>query len=535
MTEFEFFTDTDFTDRSILPIFDSLEDQNDYFDAQTKIEKEGNFKGFNNPIILFEPLETCISLSYFRFKINDKWYYAITTDVAQDTPGKTILSYRLDYWQTARYQFDIRLGRGYVSRSSHAPKGLAHRDARYTTVTPYNEDMYAKRVQMIYFRRGSSSTDNKNHIGIVTDVPTYKQYIFNGLWIKQLNNDWSESDILGAWFIPAFFTEADLLAKNWNRLSADTSLMKGNTFETELDSTNPAPAEFIPPNALRNRVTTNKDIYVITDMDGSIIYQFNFGRDYSENGVKGVYAQLDISPTSCCFRLICAKKTTTSTDNYSEVEVLCSLFGQGIDVFIDAEHEYFTRQRQFDMQVRANNVSKNITNSIGNVGSGAVEGALTGGLIGAAGGPIGAVGGAVIGGLTGVATSLIGGAIDTNYNNPREQEALDNYYKVQADTLSIVGSHLFLNCFASPGSLGEVIYRFGVYKVSVDPITAAEIDEDISTYGEYCTIATADGEDWLLPGALRGEFVIKGNVPESWKGEVQRNIASGVTITKYEV
>lgn len=527
MTEFEFFTDTDFTDRSILPIFDSLEDQNDYFDAQTKIEKEGNFKGFNNPIILFEPLETCIGLSYFRFKINDKWYYAITTDVAQDTPGKTILSYRLDYWQTARYQFDIKLGRGYVNRSSHAPEGLAHRDSRYTTIkrahTISTIGFYT--YSLVYFARTEDT--NLNRIGVIDLLPMQimRDGLFNSSWIRGI--DYNDDEIKAAWIFPKFTDTETLEDANWVRKSTSVpETWKYNTWEMGSAPKYIGAYQIVEPEVLFNIRSTKKKIMVILDNDGSVVYQFELGRDYSENKTKGLWVQLEISPTSAKLVYTLGSDKTEATVN----PALFSISGQALDLYIDSYNEYFARQRQFDLDQRANNTQKNITNGIAGVFGAGVEGALSGALIGAAGGPIGAG----LGGLLGAGISLIGtgiqAAADTNYNNPREQAALDTFYKNQVDRQSFVGSHLYGN------SYGIYICQVGgLYEVEVDPVTASEIDNDIETYGEYCSIATDDGEDWVLPGALRGEFVIKGNVPESWKGEVQRNIASGVTIKKYEV
>ena len=545
MTEFQFFTGCDFTDRSILPLFTSETAQNNYFDSLEKVTKYGQFKGFQSPILLQEPLADCVGLSYFRFRIDDKWYYAITTEVMQDTGGKTWVHYRLDYWQTCRNQFGIRLGRGYISRSSEVEP----------CATPYNAK-YMKRIyrkfingshledpsmiqyapcDVIFFARRTQ--DNVNYVGYIKGPFNNKerQFFKDGTWSSHIQAKqgvyFNTGDIQGVWFSPSIIrsgTSVDPFSyykdHGWRvSQSNETGLFEGNAMVTDVndyytDFRN-VKEVMLPNSIIRNHVTNNTKTSIIKDLEGNLVFQFDYGRIYSGD----LNAELSVSPTSC--KWLC----WIGTDR-GNPEAAFTFPCSSLDYYVDSEKEYYARDREFDISTRELNNKKDLISGISGGGASAVSGAVTGALLGSAVPGVGTA----IGAGAGLVAGVIGGAITSgteagvsNYFNPQEQEIKDRYYQNALDVLSIVGSN-FIN-FLYDGSM-----NCGLFEYEADADTKVRIESDVATFGQYTSRGVSSGESYLTNGAkLKAEFVIIGDIPERWKGNIQQQIASGITVKHY--
>lgn len=534
MTDFEFFTNSVFTDRSVLAIYDSLEAQNNYFDSLPKETREGIFKGFDSPILIHADLETCLGLSYFRFKRSDKWYYAVVTDVREDTPNKCWVSFRLDVWQTARHQFSAQLGRGYISRSSLVAPCATPYNAKYYKfvkkrwISNRTQAAYQVWPDIIFFARKSSTNDCR--VGYIRGPFNDNELslILNGKWMEYLrpkdegNPYWTAADIQGAWFTPPIIDITQYPQEaGWLTLSGRDGNFANKTIVSIFPSDSSEVRGFanlyyeISKNDLNEFITDNTHTTVVKDLEGNIIYQFDFGRTFNDK----LRFDLSVSPTSCKWLV---RQEGSEPINFT---FPCST----LDVFTDSYVEYFARERDFDISTRELNNKKTLISGVSGGAAGAVSGAVTGALLGSAVPGIGTA----IGAVAGLGAGIIGGAITSgtdvavnNYFNPQEQAIKDDYYKNAIDPLSIIGSNLINFLFIGT-------QYSGIFEYEIDADTKARIESDITTFGQYTTRAVASGESYLSDGAkLKGEFIVKGDMPENWKAEIQRTIAAGVQIRK---
>ena len=532
-TQIEFFTDTELSDISKIRIYDSLQKQNDYFDSLTKVTVSGAFKGFDEPILIYEDVASAIGHSYGRFKIGTKYYYFYVVDVRQDTPGKTWIYYRLDYWETARLQFGATLGRGFITRTSFVPGCATPYDPKYYTfvkrqwisnrTNPLDSEVFP---DIIFFARDSER--NECRVGYIRGpfTNTELMLILNGNWMEYLapvgisgTPYWTAADISGAWFTPPIIDIDDYTeSMGWIKMAGRDGNFAGNTL-VSLYPTSSQVTHF--DNLIYDLhtswefITDNAHTTVIKDLEGNIVYQFDYGRTIEE-----LRFELSVSPTSC--KWVVYKR---GSDDSVFFTFPCST----LDVFTDSYMEYFARERDFDISTRELNCKKDLVSGMSGGASGAVSGAVTGALLGSAvpgiGTAIGAIAGAGAGLIGGAITSGADAAVST-YFNPQEQAIKDRYMKNAVDPLAIVGSNLVKFLFS--GS------RFcGVFQYEVDPDTKSRIESDVAEFGHYTSRAVSSGEGYIADDArLKGDFVINGSIPENWKAAIQNRFSTGVHIIK---
>ena len=537
-TQIDFFADAELSDISKMRVYESLQKQNDFFDSLDKITVTGAFKGFDEPILIYEDVASAIGHAYGRFRIGTKYYYFYVVDVRQDTPGKTWMRYRLDHWETARMQFGVTLGRGYISRSSLVEPCATPYDPKFHTlvkrawISRHDPDATRVMPDVVFFAHKSDTNDSR--IGYIGGPFTDEELslLLNGKWMEFLNPledgkpHWTAADITGAWFTPPLIDISDWgVADGWKKLDgrdgrfADNTMISIFTADTHdvIDFKN---LSYVLSTTVHHQFKTDEThTSVIKDLEGNVVYQFEFGRIFEHD----IILELSVSPTSAKW-IAYDKRFGYNGPNIFTFP--CS----AMDVFIDSYIEYFARERDFDISTRGLNAKKDLTSAFVGVGSSAVSGALTGALVGAAGGPIGAAGGAVLGGLG----TIIGAGLDygTNaYFNPKEQEIKDRYYKNSVDPLAIVGSNLLYFLFTGTHECGLFMYE-------VDADTKARIVSDIEEFGQYTTRAVSSGEPYIaLPehvdeARLRGDFVVNGSIPEAWKAAIQQRFSTGVHIMK---
>lgn len=546
MTDIEFFENTELSDISKIRIYDDLAGQNAYFSGLTKKTVQGQYKGFTQPLLVYEPIEDAVKYAYGRFKLGTYWYYFFVTDVQQDTAGKSWISYRIDYWETTRYQFGTSLGRGTISRSSmvepcatpynakYMKKLRRRKVSRFVDMDTWVSDGFNV-PDIVFFYR--DHTSNINRIGYVSQGSsgfTYdeKSLIFSGKWPSFLRSDGeiTESDIVGAWFTPPI-VEIDLYELNsgWRLLNGKDGKFTNKTILGEYPSDGtgtstiiPLSGNFLPKGVLGHYSTNSTQTAVITDLQGNIVYQFDFNRDYSDYDMGAI---LSISPTACKWLVSTPESLTlgNGTKSFSYPNI-------PIDLFIDQYTEYFARQRQFDINTRELNAKKNLTSGIVGGATNALAGAATGAMVGSVVPGIGTAIGAGVGAIAGAFGGLITGGAQygtDQYFNPQEQAITDDYYKNAVDKLAIIGSDLFNFLF-----LGSV--RDGVIQFEFDDDTKARIESDIAEFGQYTSRSTENGESFIGNDArLKGDFIINGNIPESWKAGIQSRFSTGVHIIKH--
>lgn len=532
MTDFEFFQQSELSDISKIRIYDDLAGQNAFFSGLTKKSVSGQYKGFDSPFLINDTLTNAIQYSYGRFKLDGKWYYFFVTDVSQSTQSKTWVAFRLDLWETCRYQFGIILGRGTISRSSmvepcatpYGPKFMI-RVLSKNIGRPHGD---LSSVDILFSARRTG--ENKNYFGYIKGPFTNKEigYLISGEWLTKLQYDnqnaFDSGDLQAAWFSPALISSFDPYYNHGWKLAGvvEPDVFNGKCMlskgEDADDGWLQLTALAISEYDLNRFVTDETHTGIITDLDGNIVHQLDFKRTYSSNMI----AKLVISMTS-------AKWVVSYSDGEDRIHFTIPC--DGMDYFIDSESEYFARVRQFDIDTRELNNKKNlisgVTGGASNALSGAAAGAMIGSVVPTVGTLVGAGAGALAGALGGIIT---GGAQYTqeSYFNPQEQAIKDSYYHNALDTLSMVGSNFF--DFLITG----VSTRFGLYYYEYDPDTKQRVEDDIAAFGHYTSRATDSGESFIGAGAkLKGDFIILGSIPESWKAGIQARISSGVHIVKH--
>lgn len=546
MTTIEFFNNNELSDISKIRIYDDLNGQNAFFNGLDKKTVQGQYKGFTEPLLIYEGIEDAVKYSYGRFQIGSNWYYFFVTDVQQDTASKSWVYYRLDYWETTRYQFNASLGRGTLSRSSMVAPCATPYNSKFMVLKKHKYLGRGRETLLFYAAcdvvfAARRSDDNKNYFGYIKGpfTNTEKNLLLSGEWISKIKYEqvqeahfFAPGDVQGVWFTPSLIEGwTEYFQHGWEQAWVDGT---GGPFDGKCLLSHGTPdtlfyrgisGTLITASEMNEYATDNTHTGVIKDLEGNIVFQLEYGRTY----IRDIQAELVIGPTSA--KWLCMGNSQEEPMNFETYFTLpCST----LDYFIDSEKEYYARERQFDIQTRELNSKKNLTSGVVNSGASGLSGAATGALVGASLGSIIPGPGTLIGAGVGALAGVLGGTITAgaqkgldNVYNPQEQAIKDQYYHNALDTLAIVGSNLTQFLFS--GSL-----EFKIAQYECDPDTLARIESDIAEYGQYTSWAVPSGESYLGNDArLKGDFIVLGSIPESWKGGIQQRISTGVHVIKH--
>ena len=96
--------------------FADLSAQNDYYKNLTdKIEIDGNYNKIGDNINIVGDYAILSNYNYGRFKYHDIWFYFSVIDYLILNENKLQIVYNIDYYETARFQYDMNIGKGTIN------------------------------------------------------------------------------------------------------------------------------------------------------------------------------------------------------------------------------------------------------------------------------------------------------------------------------------------------------------------------------------------------------------------------------------
>lgn len=531
MTQLQLFKNCKIDNINRVSSFTTTEEQNTYYqslitDGNGRNVDVVNFQRIGDPMNVKLSYDDTINYTYGRIKLADIWYYFSVMELAVVQREVTQIVYRIDPWETARLQMNLKLGRGFVERgtitdgnikywlpqSELQPRILnynpdylfGYRDPTITQVTDdpiimmsihdsQNDEM------LVYFIEGMYTWDRDSFRSILIK---YGLHGPNGV----LNNTGvTLSDVRGVWVCP-------LSLFNASSSPSDRRLVKsggaGNNAYKLWDITESVGeifnASFTLSTPLVNEDTKRR---YITDMRGNEIYCPPYGKEV--NQIRMYY---DVSYTSC--KVVCVCTGDSQDKHLFKPDERFTIPCEPIPIMGDAYQEYFARQRQTDIEgrriAREQQLMHGIASSITSAGTGLVLGGI-GGATGAA------RGGGIMGGF-GLVESLVGYGIDKHFGH-QQQSMLDNHHKRQKDELSLMGEG-----YHTARAIMIVTEEWDDYSVN-------RFNEYIAVNGYAVNHFLTDCSSFYIPGGtLKGDFDIDGDVPESWKGTIRDRFAVGVRI-----
>lgn len=567
MSDIELFKNCKVDNINRVSNFTTLAQQNAYY---TSLHTAGNgikisgavFNKLGLPFLVNYPFDDIVKYSYGRVKLIPDvtgtpgiWYYFSIDDFEVNTNGKTQIIYTLDPWETARVQLGATLGNGLVEYSAapffdvkHPPQDMQplHVLQKYESLSCEGiEDLYdlrlSERRAMMYKKSNTfihifyrNSTTNKSHIYVIIpfkDTPEslikIMDIICKAEWANVIGTDplvssgFTESNILGAWLSPLMMGGATLGVPDppfgWQidpldgqgfiyRIGEDpTTLFK--KFPLQLAdhyigvNTDGFPETMGP---LVIETTDTKRMY-ITDLRGNELWECPLGRQVT----SGSYT-FDISPTTM--------KIIFQMDGLGEAGKF-TMPCEPLPLFVDSYTEYFARQRDTDIKMRKQQNDADMQNSFINIGQSMLGGAIVGGMADKGTTGVG------VGAAIGAAASAVGTVVTWANNDrlaPKFQAITDDFYKNQKDELSLVGD-----------SITAIIQRrsFGYIVTEIwDQYSQTRFKEGLKSQGYKVNYPSAASHTFYKDGALKGDFEIKGDIPQSWKAQIRNRFSNGVLV-----
>lgn len=510
--------------------FASLSAQNAYYNGLTKLEKDVVFNKIGDPFILDEDIATLSEYSYGRIQYQTMWWYFQIMDMAVNAQGRTVVSYQLDAWETHRYQGNLKLGAGQVTRIGnnfdsefadciiqppYTPrvKRISDKTSRLTAVgfrpcvfamvRDNTNDWVYPVVKLI------ENTDGDRYL---TNTSAFAHYIIDAM--KPIIEN---CEIMGMWFSSFTVNTSGWINTNKNVVyyynTTDnetrdiTDLMSGIFIEGYTDGT-----------TLKNTNTTK---YYIADERGNVIYRLSDNITYTGY----IDMILNMSLSSCNWE--CQIYTVENGIHVSSqsFQIPC----EPLDFYTDSWQTYQATQRQIDIDSRYLDNQNGLVGGLSNIGTNAISGAVAGGLAGSVvpgiGTAIGAAAGAIAGLVGTTATALYNDA----YAHPKEQELTDRSYKNAGDINTLCGNGVngSLMSWGTSSSSQFKSYGAGFKQETYDTGTIAQINNEIAVYGNYVDIKTNDVDSLIVDGGFTAICEVTG-VPANWAGQVQERLANGV-------
>lgn len=512
--------------------FADLTAQNDYYDnLSDKIEIEGNYNKIGDNIRIVGDYATLSNYNYGRFKYHNIWFYFSVVEYLIVNEQKLEIVYNLDYYETARYQYDVSLGKGTIQNIT------TEYSAGKIAKIPKNENGLGlmKKTSLVDFRdsfegvifyvyHGDSRADI-NGIYVLdfsTDpLSSFIQRLLDNSYINKLvsylsnlHPDWSShfdmNDIRGCWLIPRGFINKikdPISGANWLNVGGATDpLLYRHSGYSSVSYNDFKYYKY-------GEIKRTDNVYtVFMDTESNILWEIPTG-DYV-NGSKTVEYNIDISASSCDLRI-------NFTIANGVVERLVYPL-PSVTVYNNTYLEYTARQRQTDIELRHTNNEQQLVNGLVNIGSSVIGGAVGGAM---AGGKAGAGMGAGAGFISGYIGSVGGYAVNEYYGNI-QQNIIDNQYKRASNNLLLHGD----------GVISRLTHYFGFYDVSYSgDLGGDRTDKIIETYGYEINLHYPDVQSYIDylqtvngDSYIMGNFEVNGHIPDNWKKQIKDRFNGGV-------
>jgi len=508
-----------------LPLFVSEASQNAYMEAHADLTLDVNYNRIGENFILSYPMDEICGYSYGRVKFGDKYFYFVIKDVFVNESSRTEISYEIDYWMTARYQYNITLGQGHVSRrynlagaSGKQPfSPIKYSLNKKTTIGKSTGGWiigsYANPDSKIAFFAFPLSNDGYQiYTGSVLHGTTPT---FNEVFSSQFDDlmGIAPSSILGLWYSPIgpwdFTSPGSYLGAGWTITNKARSDDGGNCawYDTyDFDTGYRVPTT--------NTVQRDCDIYTsemylggICDRKGNILYLCPYGK-----AIGYLHTQLKIGASSCYVECRASSATTGVVDDKLE-EVAFSSPCEPIDFLMDEYAQYWSGQRQVEIQQKKLQSDQALIGGLLGVGESGISGAVAGGLVGSTG--VGAVAGIGIGAIG----ALAGWGLEQIYQ-PQFQSLTDLEYYYKPDNLSIVGQYI--------SDLMDNRFWYS-FVLEGDSYSRTRMATDINANGVYVDDTYTSCDSLLGDGRpLQCECEILGDIPSTWKTAISARFARGI-------
>ena len=493
--------------------FADLNAQNSYFENLPKLEMDGNFNKIGENITITGDYSVMIAYNYGRFKYHNIWYYFSVIDYNVVNETKLEIIYSIDCYETARYQFNISIGKGTINNITHnvglvnkipkIPNGLGKK--KVTNVNTFG-------IAGILVYTYKSSTNTSDIYFIADSYSNFMPLLIKGTLISQLVSKLrldDLNDVKGVWALPdlmySMFThnpnywvdvgETDEIIYKYNPYGISTECFKST---------------------IRTRIKrTDTEYTIFRDCKGNMVWECPKGKYYDNSEIE-INCYLDVSVNSAIIKMF--------INNSKSDDDIIVLPLETLDVFNDTFTEYNARQRFADIENRTISREMETWKSGLNIGGQIVQG----GVAGVGGGLIGSVVGASIGAISGV-VSTVGGHFVNEYYGNKQQDVIDHQNRVAVDNLLLQGNGL-------TGLFNSNLYC-GFYNVEyIGDLGTPRTEKTIETYGydinqhypnvqEYINgLMTVSGNPYV-----RGNFEINGHIPDSWKQKIKERFNGGVT------
>lgn len=539
--------------------FADLNAQNTYYNGLTKLNKSVTFNKIGDPFILNEDIATLSEYTYGRVQYVGMWWYFQILDLAVNAQGRTVVTYQLDAWETHRYQGNLTLGAGQVTRRGGISIAVGDDYAKFEILPPMEPNDYyivdetdrsatghgtsGDYAPCVFaFVRDNTSDWCKIVCCQLNDLGKSQRNAFlvnTSAIIKYINDtlpDIGENlEIVGAWF-SSFSpymdgtrwvnTEkngcwyADVLNDKEDMLYTMTANM---WYDNDIPTVTPS-----LENSYNNGEITR---YFIADERGNPVFVFADNVVYSSS----VKMLLNITMSSC--QWICSIAQYEKQDSGGLTWVGCQTFTipcEPLDFYNDSWYQYQATQRQMDIDMRSLENQNNVASAGANLGTSAISGAMTGAMVGAVGGPIGAGVGALAGAVASIAGTAITSLYNTSYAYPKEQEIIDTSYKKSADNLNLNGNGVngalmvwfYWDDVSNNFDFWQA-YGAGFKSKKTDQLFNDRVKQEIATYGRWYNISTTNVDETIIGGAFQANCEVMG-IPANWAGQVQERLANGV-------
>lgn len=517
--------------------FASLTAQNNYYNSLSKKTVSARFNKIGDPFLISGDIEDLIGYSYGRILMNGFYWYFQISDMNVNAQGQTVISYTIDAWESLRYQKNLKLGAGEISRYSRASNVRLLR----SPITPSTYKV--EDVTMRNYKSGGDSWSKPCVLGIVrnndsdwctlvcqnTLMNSSNYVLINPSAIAKYISDAilgsgkliTNGQIMGLWyssFTPLLTNDA------WhNSGTNDVWYFQVTDSNRSMDALKGrigmCPSVYGTMAKARNSPTEE---YYISDERGNMIYRFPDNADVG--ATTYIDMVLNMSMTSCQWiGTMPVQPDDSSTICYDYFEIPC----EPLDYYTDAWTTYQATQRQIDIDSRNLQMNSNLTGSLAGIGTSAVSGAVLGSVVPG----IGTAVGALAGGIMGAVSSLTGYA-SSAYNSPKQQEILDRSYKSARDDISMNGNGVngalmmaLEYGYGTPSPWN--VCGAGIKRRVYDELTASAIEDEQDVYGYYVDIMTDNVDSYIRDGAFQCSCEVL-NCPSSFGAQVQNRLANGV-------
>lgn len=505
--------------------FSDITAQNAYYDSLTKISKEAVFNKLGDPFIFDEDIVYLRDCTYGRVRYQEMWWYFQITDMAVNAQGRTVISYKMDAWETHRYQSGLTLGAGTITR--HSTEAI---NAIRSEIQPISYDVtdfdiaFGSNPRKPTVLAVGRDNDNDFPVFLFLDIEDSSRNrilvnssAFAKYFIDAMADIITNFQLIGMWYSSFRPTSGTWTYSGKNRVYY-VKLSDGSVGLPHMMSYYTIPYDNVETAGLLSNdgYITNKfdRIAQFCDERGNVI----FTAPDNTNINRSFDMILNMTLSSCQW-LINVNYQNGSND-------IIALACEPLDFYNDTWAEYQATQREVDIESRKLQSQSSTIGDITSLGTGVLGGALVGSVVPG----IGTALGAFAGGIASAVGITASAQYSSEYKNPKEQQIVDKSYKRASDVITLQGNGVNGAMMRWQIQTETELYsRFGAgWKCfRYDHTTTVRISNQRKIYGNDVFYPTDDVDRYITNGPFRAVCEVKG-VPSSWAGQVQERLAEGV-------